>query len=86
MDAHYFSAMTTPTATPPQPVQLSSGTFNGQLNDLILNTFWIGALIPVSIALVLTSAHLWKRPVFILNACALACGIAFGAVNLVNIV
>ncbi|PIL26383.1 hypothetical protein GSI_12140 [Ganoderma sinense ZZ0214-1] len=64
--------------------QDSSTSIDGQLNDMILNAFWLGALAPISIALILTSSHLWKKPVFILNACAIVCAIAFGGITVVN--
>ena len=71
---------------PAQSAEFISGAFTGQLNDMILNTLWLGALAPISITLVLTSSHLWKKPIFVLNACAIACGFAFGAINLTNLV
>ena len=86
MDSTPSAFNTTFSVPPSQSTQIASGGFDGQLNALIINTLWIGALVPISIALVLTSAHLWKKPVFIFNACAIGCGIAFGVVNLINVV
>ena len=71
---------------PPDSNQFSSASVGGELNDMILNSFCLGALLPISIALVLTGSHLWKKPVFILNACAILCAIAFGGITAKNTV
>ncbi|KAM5541492.1 hypothetical protein V8D89_004682 [Ganoderma adspersum] len=52
---------------------------------MILHASWLGALVPISIALIFTSSHLWRKPVFILNACAIACTVAFGTVSLTDV-
>ena len=73
----------TPSITLPQPSIVS---VRGQLDVILINAFWLGALVPISIALILTSSHLWKKPVFILNACAIACAFGFGGTTLTNAV
>lgn len=73
-------------SSPPQLGQFYTGPLDGQLNELLITAIFTGTLIPISIAFILTSSHLWKQPVFILNACAISCGFAYGAVTLVNIV
>ncbi|KAM5531178.1 hypothetical protein V8D89_015148 [Ganoderma adspersum] len=84
MDSSYSPlniSSSTPLSTSSQP---SSVALDGQLNVIILNAFWLGTLVPISIALILTSSHLRKKPVFILNACAIACAFGFGGTTLMN--
>ena len=70
------------------PANASANSFSvaveKEVNNMIVTTFWLGALVPISIALIFTSSHLWKKPVFVLNMCAIACAVAFGAVALMN--
>ncbi|KAI0742282.1 hypothetical protein C8Q80DRAFT_1108454 [Daedaleopsis nitida] len=56
------------------------------LNLLLIGTVWSSFLIPISIALFFFSdARMRRQPIFILNTCAIALGLAVGAINIYNI-
>ena len=69
---------------PPASAQIFSIAVEGQVDNMVLNAFCLGALVPIGITLIFTSSHLWKKPVFVLNMCAIACAVTFGTLALTN--
>lgn len=58
-----------------------AAALNGAMDFLLLTAIFTGALIPVSIALLLSFSRIWRTPVFILNVFAIALGFAYGGLT-----
>ena len=62
-------------------------TVDPALNLLLIGTVWSSFLVPIAIALFFFSdSRMRRQPIFILNTCAIALGLAVGAINIHNIV
>ena len=75
---------TVPAAAPPSAVNYA---LDPALNLLLIGTVWSSFLIPIAIALFFFSdSRMRRQPIFILNTCAIALGLAVGAINIYNLV